>query len=164
MLKLTQQKGIRVGALGVALSLAGLAAGFFLLAGSGSSAPPLTLEGVDFAGLQEQGIRLEAPPDGTQAKIPEDDAAKKAGFPLAVKQVVLGRLITDLPPVMDRVVWIVSYDKGMPVSGGPGGTADESADDTSARAKIDSANYMLAFVDAETGEFIFSVQENPLKQ
>jgi hypothetical protein len=130
----------------------------FLLAGIGGSAPKLGLQGVDFAGLEHQGIRIEAAV--TQATIPAKEAPENAKIPLPVKQIVLGRLITENVPVYDRTVWIVSYDAtSLPAPGGP-----VNDDGTSGASGVYApADYMIAFVDAETGEFLFSVRVNHAK-
>lgn len=169
MLKLDRRTGTRVGVLGLTLAVVTLAFTLFFLVGAGGSASPLPLDGVDFAGLERQGINLESPPDDApaQATIPEVAAQKNAGVPLPIKQTVLGRLITEnTVPQYDRLVWIVSYDAtSFPPPGGPApldGSAvtDDIPDGTTRYAP---ASYMLAFVDAQTGEFLFSIRANYLK-
>lgn len=169
MLKLIRRTRLWAGAVGLALALPIFGAGLFLLVGAGGSAPPLNLDGVDFTGLDQQGITLKSPPDDAPAlaKIPEIDAQKSAGVPLPVKQTVLGRLITaNTVPQYDRLVWIVSYDAtSFPPPGGPAPLDGSviSDDSPDGNTKYAPASYMLAFVDAQTGEFLFSIRANHLK-
>jgi hypothetical protein len=142
-----------------AAALVGVGLSAFLLVDTGSSAPPLAIDGVDLAALRQQDIDLKAPPSDALAKVPSEDAAAKAGLNLPAKEVVLARLVSKGPPALDRLVWAVSYDGELPVGGGgPAPVAGEPAG-----VRFEPADYMLAFVDAETGEFLFSVQANRIQ-
>lgn len=153
-------RGIRVGLAGIVTVLLAAGAGLFFMVSAGNSAPLLSLDGVDFAGLEQQGITLKAPADGAEArvKIQAQEAPARAGAPLPVKEVVLGQLVTSNVPRYDRLVWIVSYSHGLPISGVP------AAIDEATVPEIEPASYRLAFIDAETGEFLFSIQANRLRQ
>ncbi len=142
-----------------AVAVFGVAVSSLLLVDTGSSAPPLAIDGVDLAALQQQDIDLKAPPSDAQAKISREEAAARAGFDLPVKEVVLSRLISKLPPKMDRLVWAINYDGGLPIGEGPAPVPGEPTVDV----EFGPADYMLAFVDAETGEFLFSVQANRMQ-
>jgi len=159
MLQLARRARLRAGMIGLAIAVPIASTGLFLLAGTGGASPPLDLQGIDFAELNQQGIVLKAPPEGSQPKLRAEDAPERSGVPLPIKHVVLGRLQTSNVPLYDRLVWIISYDaQSLPVPGGP--LNPEESEISPIEARHLPAAYMLAFVDANTGEFLFSVRVN----
>jgi hypothetical protein len=153
-----KRKGWQIAASVSVVALVALGLNTLLSADTGSSAPPVAIEGVDLAALKQQDIDLQAPPADALATVSSEDAAAKASIALPVKEVVLARLVSKGPPALDRLVWAISYEGELEAGGGPAPVDGESSG-----VKFEPADYMLAFVDAETGEFLFAVQSNRMQ-
>ncbi len=123
-----------------------------LLSGQGGTVPPIPpipLSGVSVEALAQDGETLFPPGPGELPKITaneaQDIAATEGPFGDApVREVVLAHiLIVRTHPVIDRLVWVVSYD--------PAAIEIPVFMPTPGRYR---ALFALTFIDAQTGEYL----------
>jgi hypothetical protein len=132
------------------LAVGALAVSYVLIGPSGGTAQQY-LDGVPADVLATRGIVLSEAPAGYEPRVTADDAREAALYPNApLREVKLANLKTVATDDMsinirvDQVVWVLNYEpSGIRVPGGPVGTS------------VNKTEYSLAFVDADTGEFLF---------
>ncbi len=130
-----------------------LAASVWLLMAQGGSSDPL--QGISAARLAEAGLTIKDP-GGAAPAVTADQARDLAlsGEPGAsVREVVLVRLLSDrqVPPI-DALAWAINFDpKSLPVEVGgpfhPGRQIPQGLEN----------QYSVAFVNAATGKYLFTV-------
>jgi hypothetical protein len=131
------------------LLMSGIAATLLLTARSGSAA--VTLPGVSANDLESQGLTVTESASDYLPVISKDKAIESAGFTgIPVIDTRLVHLTKDPNHVgpnikVDTYVWAVLLDPSAFGSNGPAGSAARKA------------NYAVAFVDANTGEFLFGI-------
>jgi hypothetical protein len=116
----------------------------------GATQPLVTIVGVSSDRLAYVGIKLLQPATGEHASIDKATARHigamhgGVGADTPVREVVLARVV-QRNPQLDRLCWIVSLDpSGWFKSHGPQGAPQRQA------------TFFLVFVDAGTGEWLFS--------
>ena len=121
-------------------------AGWFLVA-QGESASS-SLEGISEEELAARDIKLLPPNPGQEAKISREEAEEVVAsrFPsVAVKQAILGRLVQPLGGV-DTMVWAINLDP------------QDKDIDSVVRGRGATTVWFIAFVDANTGDFLFGAR------
>lgn len=118
-----------------------------------------TLTTVSSATLAAEGVSLSAPSTQTPAisAAQADSVAENSVVPNAtVREHILADLTDSTKPdIADRLVWVVSVmpPGGVWSVGGPGSGAPSRQPGT----------YMLVFVDAQTGEFLYGVSGGEIR-
>lgn len=135
---------------GLAISIAVTTASVLFLTaqvGRSEQREPI-VQGVPSGRLAELGVFLEATTTVETDVVDAGLAREAAGFShLPVRETLLAVLTTELNPV-PRLVWVVNFNPdNVDLPGGPPGS-DKG-----------SPAFMLAFVDATTGEFVMGVAE-----
>ena len=147
---ITRRHRWTIGGLLIAGTLVAL---MFVLTAQGGSPPVVVdLQGVPPDALVRDNIILTKRAPGAAAKVTADQARRAAGFQDAgVREILLTHLLsTQNQPQIDRLVWVVNFDPpGVELPGGPLGAPHSS-----------TPIFMLAFVDAETGEFLFGTADS----
>ncbi len=147
----------------LAIALAGavvlaLLAGVVLL-GNRSAAQSFDLVGVSAEDLESSGIVLKRPMSDNLASVDEKYASKVARGKHApgatVRQVVLAREVDVEDLQAERLVWVVNFEPDSIVPAPPSGGGLLSTDPKDIRVK-----FALVFVDATTGEWLFSLEES----
>jgi hypothetical protein len=140
--------GLVLGVL-VAACVGATTAGILLFTVHGGFASQI-LQGVPTDALAAQGISLTEPPADYGPAVSPDQARHAAGFAdTPVREVKLAHLNTTkatsvVGARVDRNVWVVNFvPDGLAMPGGPPGSSPNQT------------RYALAFVDADTGQFIF---------
>jgi hypothetical protein len=142
---------IRLLALGVAAGAA-----VVLIAAASPDATRVTMSSISADQLAADGITLSALDARSRAAVRVDVvAAEKVALAnvrqgAATKESVLARVQDSQLPAFDHVAWVISVDgAGLIGARGPGGF------------DLTPATTVL-FIDAQTGDFLFGIQDGPL--
>lgn len=146
MMERLDSRGLMVCGILVAASV--LTAASFLWYSREGGASELSLDGVSLDLLAEDGFTVTAPRDGYAPRVSSDDArdaARIAEPDVSVKQVLLAHVRVEGTGI-GREVWIVNLDPDDPDVAPP-------------RPEEGAVKFVVAFVDADTGEHLYTLGE-----
>lgn len=151
----TKTKRFVAGAASIAAALILVSVAAVHAQATATTSGTVALTTVSAATLAANGITLQAPQAGTSPAVSESSAAATASNAVyansSVREQVLASLTdTTVPGMTSRMVWAVSVmpPGGIHSVGGPAGSAQQAQ------------SYMIVFVDATTGAFLYANSGN----